>query len=356
MELEEIRKKIDNIDSQIVELLNKRFEQVIEVGKWKNNRKHAIYVPEREKSLLEKLRKLNTGPLPAKTLNAIYREVMSGAIALEHPVSIAFLGPETSFCQLAALKKFGRSVKYFPKNLISDIFKEIETERIDYGIIPIENSAEGVVNSTLDMFVHSDVKICSEINMTINHNLIANCAFSDIEKLYTNYQVKIQCENWIIENFKNIEIIEVSSSAKAAQYAKNDANSAAIASSLSAEFYKLNILKHNIQDNSNNITRFLVIGKQSPKLTGDDKTSLCFTTNNDIGALYECLFPFKEKNIVLSMIESRSFKMQNNQNCFFIDIEGHISENNVKMAIENLNKLSKFIKILGSYPKSEELF
>jgi len=356
MNLDKIRENIDIIDAQIVQLLNKRFKEVIKVGEWKKNKNQAIYVPEREKSLLEKLKKLNNGPINNKTLFAIYREVMSGAIALEHPISISFLGPDASFCQLAALKKFGRSVKYLSKNSIKDIFNEIENERSDYGCVPIENSTEGVINHTLDMFINSNVKICSEINMKIHNNLLSNCNFSDIKTIYSHHQIFSQCKNWILEYLPNAEIIEVASSTKAAQYAINNEFSAAIASSLSAEIYDLNILRKNIEDNPNNITRFLIISKQEPYFTNDDKTSLCFKVNDEVGALYEALFPFKENNITLSMIESRCSKINDKGSCFFIDIKGHISEKKIILAIDKLKKMCKFVKILGSYPISNELF
>ncbi len=352
MDLNEIRVGIDAVDKKIVELLNERFEYVKKVGEWKKNKNHEIYVPEREKALLEKLSDINKGPISNEVLRSIYREIMSGAIALEQPLNISYLGPEASFSQLAALAKFGRSVEYSSKSSISDVFKDVEIERSDYGCVPIENSTEGAVNHTLDMFINSNVSICAEINMKIHHNLMASCKFNEINKLYSHAQVLGQCRNWILEKLPNVELIEVSSTTKAAKFAMVEKKSAAIASTLAAEKYNLNILFKNIEDNADNTTRFMVISKQKPKVTNDDKTSLCFAIKDKIGALYECLVPFKNKGVTLTLIESRPSKKKNWEYFFFVDMLGHVSDENIKEAINELEEMCQFVKILGSYPKS----
>ncbi len=355
MELSEIRENIDRIDTEIVELLNQRFEFVEKVGEWKKGQNSAIYVPEREKSLLERLEKLNRGKISNQVLKAVYREVMAGAKALEKDLSIAFLGPEASFSQLAALAKFGDSVSSNPKNSISDVFKDIETGRSDYGCVPIENSTEGAVNHTLDMFINSNVKICSEINMAIHHNLLSNTPAKDIKKIYSHAQILGQCRSWLLENYPNAEQIEMPSSAAAAKLASIEDGSAAIASKLAAQKYDLDILLENIEDNGENTTRFMILGKQDTVATGDDKTSICFSTNNKVGALYDSLLPFKEEGITLSFIESRPSKRVKWEYYFFVDLTGHISDEKVKKAIGKLEGICQFVKILGSYPKSNNV-
>ncbi len=356
MDLNELRNNIDRIDRNIVSLLNERYEYVKGVGEWKNSNSSAIYVPEREKALLEKLESINTeGLLQNRTLRAIYREIMSGAIALEHPVKVGYLGPEATFTQQAALGKFGRSVEYKPSSNIAEVFTEVEMNRVDYGCVPIENSTEGAVNYTLDRFVDSNSKICAEINMSIHQNLMANCDKAAIKRIYSHPQALGQCRNWLQKNFPGIDLIEVSSTTKAAKTASIEENSAAIASTLAAETYNLKLLEESIEDNTDNTTRFLIIGNQEPKPTGDDKTSICFAIKDKIGALYDCLLPFKHEDITLTMIESRPSKRKNWQYCFFLDMLGHKDGENVKKAISELEEMCQFVKVLGSYPRSTDI-
>lgn len=353
MELSELRENIDRIDSQIVSLINERYEYVKGVGEWKTDRSSAIYVPEREKALLQKLELLNTeGLLENKTLRAIYREIMSGALALEHPLKIGYLGPEATFTQQAALGKFGRSVNYQPCSNIAEVFTEVEMNRINYGCVPIENSTEGAVNYTLDRFIDSNVKICAEINMSIHQNLLANCKTSEIKRIYSHPQALGQCRNWLQKRYPGVDLIEVSSTTKAAKIASIEDNTAAIASSLAAETYSLQLLEDNIEDNCDNTTRFLIIGKQEPLPTGDDKTSICFAITDRTGALYDCLLPFKNSDVTLTMIESRPSKQKNWQYCFFVDILGHQNDEKITKAIGELEKMCQFVKVLGSYPRS----
>lgn len=356
MDINELRENIDRIDSQIVSLLNERYEYVKRVGEWKNNRSSAIYVPEREKSLLKKLEALNTnGLLENRTLRAIYREIMSGAIALEHPVKVGYLGPEATFSQMAALGKFGRSVEYSACANIADVFTDVERERVNYGCVPIENSTEGAVNYTLDRFIDSTAKICAEVNMRIHHNLLANCKRSEIKRIYSHPQILGQCQNWIQKNLPGVDQVEVSSSTKATKTALTEPGSAAIASTLAAETYGLTVLDKGIEDCSDNTTRFFIIGNQDPKPTGDDKTSICFAIKDKTGALYDCLLPFKTQEITLTMIESRPSKQKNWQYCFFVDMLGHHEEKNVKQAISELEDMCQFVKVLGSYPRNTDI-
>jgi len=353
MSLDELRKQIDNIDQQIVNLLNKRCRVVAEIGKAKMKGGKKIYVPEREKQLLSRLEKINkNGFLPQKSLHAIYREIMSAAISIEKPLEIAYFGQEASFTHLAAYSKFGHAPKYSAKATISDVFNDVDAERYDYGVVPIENSTEGVVNHTLDMLVNSSVKICSEINMRIHQNLLSNCDIKKIKKIYAHAQCFGQCRLWLQENMPGVENIEVSSTSKAAEFAAHEKNSAAIASSMAAKIYKLKIVAEKIEDNPYNTTRFLVIGKQEPNPTGDDKTSICYAVKDRVGALYDSLVPFKKHGITLSMIESRPSRRKNWEYFFFVDLKGHISDENLTKAIEELTEICQFVKILGSYPQS----
>lgn len=349
--LKDLRSKIDAIDRKIVKLINERYRHVLDVGKWKKGCSHAIYVPEREKAVFENLEKINNGPMTNITLRAVYREIMSGAIALEHPLRVGFFGLEASYTHLAAMAKFGHSVDYSHKNSISDVFNDLEADRIDYGCVPIENSTEGAVNHTLDMFINSNAKICSEINMRIHHNLMAKCSKKEIKKVYSHIQVLSQCRCWLQENLPGVEIVEAANSTKAAETAAREKYSAAISSSLAAEIYKLKILAENIEDIPDNTTRFMIIGKQEPKKTGDDKTSICFALKDRVGALYDSLLPFKNQKITLTMIESRPSKKKNWEYYFFIDMLGHRTDPKIQKALDELEGMSQAMRVLGSYPR-----
>lgn len=353
MSLEKYREKIDSLDEQIVELLNERYRTVIEVGNWKKNKNSAIYVPEREKQVLDRLCALNAGPMSNSTLRAIYREVMSGALSLEYPLKVAYLGPEATFTHLAAMSKFGRSVGYIPESGTEKIFEAVSSGAVEYGCVPVENSTEGVVNYTLDMFLESDVKICAEINMRVHHCLIGNCAMSSIRKVYAHSQTLSQCRFWLRENLRGVELVETTSNTRAAEMASREEYAAAIAASLASEVYSLNILCPNIEDNPNNTTRFLVISRPDAvsKPTGEDKTSICFSIKDRVGALYDSLVPFKNEEITLTMIESRPSKQENWEYFFFIDLLGHVKDEKVASALEELEKITSSMRILGSYPR-----
>jgi len=354
MSLDDLRANIDKIDNKLIELINERYNYVKGVGKWKQDNSSAIYVPEREKSLIDRLQGLNQGPLQNKTLRAIFREIMSGAISLEHPVRISFLGPEGTFTEQAARAKFGASVSYQARNSIADIFTDIETGRLDYGCIPVENSTEGAVTHTLDRLISSSVRICAELNMRIHHHLMANCELKAIKRIYSHTQVFGQCRNFIQENMPNAELIETGSTSKATELAAKEPNAAAIGCRLAAEKYTIKIIEENIEDFCNNTTRFLFIAPQKTKATGDDKTSICIALKDKVGVLYDCLKPFKEGEITLTMIESRPMKNNNWEYCFFIDVLGHCTDEKIMTALEALKPSCSFIKILGSYPRCLE--
>ncbi|MHB9139287.1 MAG: prephenate dehydratase [Victivallaceae bacterium] len=351
MNIEELRNEIDQIDQQIVTLINQRYLHVKDVGKLKKSSSSAIYVPEREKALLDKLLKLNKGPMTQRALRAIYREIMSGALELEHPIRITFFGEEGSNTHLAALAKFGHSVTYMPSTTIAGVFKDIETGRTDYGCVPVENSTEGAINYTLDTLITSSANICAEMDLRIHHNLMAKCGREEIKKVYSHPQVLGQCRIYLQEKLPGVEVIEAGSSTKAAAIAAAEPNVASISSSVAAELFNLTVLEENIEDFSNNTTRFLIIGNQEPAPTGDDKTSVCFAIKDKVGALYDSIKPFKDEGITMTMIESRPTKSSNWEYCFFVDILGHRSDAKIVRAFAEVEKQCKFLKILGSYPR-----
>ncbi len=348
--LQQLRNKIDEIDSKLVHALNERTKLVLEIGKIKHESGEEIYAPDREDAVLRRIVEKGSGPLPADSLRAIYREVMSASLALEKPLVIAYLGPEATYSHMAVIKKFGSSLKYEPLPSITDVFVEVSKGRADYGVVPIENSTEGAVTHTYDMFVDSELKICAQIVLQIRHNLMAACPRGDIRKLYSIPQVFAQCRLWLQTSMPHVELIETSSSTKAAQIAMTEPNAGALASSLAAEIYGLKILEPNIQDSSENVTRFLVIGRKYPGRTGNDKTSMMFCVQDRVGALHDSIASFKKFKINMTKIESRPSKKKAWEYYFFVDVLGHCEDARVKKALDELAKHTMFVKILGSYP------
>ncbi len=348
--LKNLRKQIDSIDKMIVGLLNARAKTTLNISRLKSKQGKAIYSPEREREVLRRLVILNKGPLNAKALEAIYREIMSCSLSMYKPLKIAYLGPQATFTHLAALKRFGSQVNYLACNSIGDVFLEVEREEADYGVVPIENSVEGAVTHTLDMFADSDLKICAQVILDVCHNLLAKCPKEKIKRVYSNPQVFGQCRIWLQENLPSAEKIEVSSTTRAAQIAANEKYSACIASLLAAKAYKLNLIAAGIEDSPHNITRFLVIGRTDVPATDHDRTSVMFSVKDKIGALYDMLSPFKKYGINLTKIESRPSKKKAWEYYFFIDLEGHEDNLRVKKALAELENKCTFLKSLGSYP------
>jgi chorismate mutase / prephenate dehydratase len=304
-------------------------------------------------AVLNRLYKLNKGPISNPSLKAIYREIMSSALSLEKSMAIAYFGPEATFTHQAAIRRFGSSLRYVPQKTIGDVFAEVSRNRADYGVVPVENSTEGVVTHTLDMFVDSDLQIVAQIVMPIQQCLIGNAKRKNINKLYSHPQALAQCRAWLQNNLPGVEIIESSSTTRAAELASQDPNSAAVASALAAERYGLRILEADIQDNSENITRFLVLGRQCSPSTGNDRTSLMFSIADQVGALHRALAAFRRSKINMTKIESRPNKRKAWEYFFFVDCDGHITDRKLARAIEHLSQHSKFLKVLGSYPKAE---
>jgi chorismate mutase/prephenate dehydratase len=352
--LKELRKKIDRIDNNILHLLNERAGLTLDIGKLKLKRTKPTFSPKREAEVYSRLIRANKGGrLEGKTIKAIYREIMSGSLALQCPPKVAYMGPEATFTQIAALKKFGKSLEYLECSNIADVFTEVERERADYGVVPIENSTEGAVNYTLDMFIDSDLKICSELYLQIRHNLLSKSKnISSIKKIYSHQQVLAQCRKWVEKNLPHAELIPVRSTTEAAWRYARKRTEAAIASDLAAEEYGLNILARSIEDSSHNITRFLVIGKQEVEPTKRDKTSVVFSMKDKAGALHDVLVPFKKNKINLTKIESRPSKKKAWKYYFFVDLDGHYSDKKVKKALSPLKNKCLLLKVLGSYPKA----
>lgn len=353
MDLKKLRKEIDSIDERIIKLLNLRAKVTQGIAKIKHSGGISIYSPDREREVLKRIAKANRGPLNYGALEAVYREIMSAALSLEKNLKIAYLGPEASFSHLASLKRFGSQVEYVACDSISDVFLEVERGTADYGVVPIENSIEGAVTHTLDMLVDSDLKICAQIILDVSHNLLSNYPKNKIKRVYSNPQVFGQCRIWLQKNLPGVDLMEVSSTTRAAQIAAKEKMSACIASSLAAKVYRLKIQTPDIEDSPHNITRFLVIGKTDVGMTGVDKTSILFSIKDRVGALHKMLMPFKKNRINLTKIESRPSKKKAWDYYFFVDLAGHKNEPRVKKALLELESKCKFLKILGSYPAGE---
>ena len=355
MSLEELRNRIDELDEKLVKLLNERARVVVEIGKLKSKTGGQIYAPDREKKVLERIAKVNEGPLPNKCLVAIWRELMSGSFALERSLRIGYLGPGGSFSHTAAMLKFGQSVEYEPLADIRSIFGEVSKGHCDLGLVPIENTAGGGVIETLDALIDSDVKVCSEVLMTIHHNLLANCSLEQIEKIYSKPEVFVQCRSWLSATFKDAKTIAVASTAKAAQMAADESGAAAIGSRVAAEVYGLRVVCENIEDIANNVTRFLVIGQEDAKPTGEDKTAILYSTAHKAGALADVLEVFRKYGINLTNIESRPSKKRQWEYYFFVDFVGHRTEERVQKGLEEARKHCLQLSVLGSFPRATEL-
>lgn len=355
MSLEELRKKIDELDHQLVKLLNERARVVVEIGKLKTRTDKPVYSPDREKEVFARIAEANEGPLPDRCLVAIWRELMSGSFVLERPLRIGYLGPAGSFSHTASMLKFGQSVEYEPLVDITSIFGEVSKGHCDLGLAPVENTMGGGVIETLDALIDSNVKVCAEVLMAIHHSLLGNCSLEEIEKIYSKPEVFAQCRNWLSATFKEAQTVPVASTARAAQMAADEPKAAAIGSSVAAELYGLQIICENIEDIANNITRFLVISREDARPTGEDKTAILFSTAHKAGALADVLDVFKRYNINMTNIESRPSKKRQFEYYFFVDFLGHRTDKNVQEGIEEARKHCLQLSILGSFPRAMEL-
>ncbi|MHC4561492.1 MAG: prephenate dehydratase [Planctomycetota bacterium] len=352
-QLSGLRRKIDQMDAEIVRLLNERAEIVVDVGKLKRGTDQPIYSPDREYAVLQRIAQLNKGPLPKQTLQAIYRELMSGSFMLEKSLQIGFLGPDGTFSHQAAMRKFGASVDYLPLLDIPAIFDEVARKRCDLGVVPIENTLGGGVIDTLDCFTHTHVPICGEILLEIHHCLLANCAAKSIKRIYSRPEIFAQCRDWLSSHFRDMDLIPVTSSAKAAEMASRQKNAAALGSALAGEVHGVGVLFSGIEDNPNNLTRFLVLSRTRAEPTGDDRTAMMFTTRDRSGALADVLSVFKRRRVNLSSIDSRPARRRRQLFYFFVEAEGHIDDDKLARAVGEAKAHCGEMHILGSFPKAD---
>jgi len=355
--LKRLRDRVDHVDRSLLELLTQRGRLVKAIGAIKEESGQSVFAPERERDLLARLKEKNHGPLPAEAIESVFREVIHSCRNLQKAFRVAYFGPQATFTHQAALRCFGRGAEYLPVRAISDVFAEVDKDRADYGVVPIENSTEGVVNHTLDMFMDSRLSICAELELPIWHYLLGNAKAcrggKGLKTLYTHYQPLAQCRLWVESHLPGVAVVEASSTADAARRAAENPRGAAIASRLAGELYGLDVLASRIEDVTHNFTRFLVIGSALPARTGRDKTSIMFSVKDRVGALFDMLVPFRKYRLNMTKIESRPTRQRAWEYLFFVDFLGHRSEPRVQKALALLERSCVFLKILGSYPRSE---
>lgn len=352
--LSELRDAIDELDSKLLTLFNQRADLAKDVATVKLREGESVdfYRPDREASVLRRVQAQNPGPLKDEHVARIYRELMSSCLSLEKPLTVAFLGPSGTFTQEAALKHFGHAVRAVETATIADIFHEVENGEAHYGVVPVENSTEGVISHTLDIFMNSTLHICGEVALRIHHHLLTNVdSLDQVKVVYSHQQSLAQCRQWLMSHLPGVETVAVSSNAEAARLASEE-GAAAIAGEVASDIYDLNILASNIEDESNNTTRFLVIGQQKVPASGADKTSMMISTKNIAGALQGVLAPFAYAGISLNKIESRPSRQAAWDYVFFVDIDGHQDDEKVAAVLQELLPNVNLLKVLGSYPKA----
>ena len=371
--METIRKKIDSIDGKILELINQRAREAMHIGDIKRKAGAVAYVPHREKAVIRELIGKNAGTITGDSVDAIFREIINACRSLEERLKIAYLGPEASFSNLAAMKNFGLGADYLPVPSIKDVFVEVEKGRADYGVVPVENSTEGIINHTHDMFMESDLCICAELPLPVELYLLSRSGnIKDIKKVYSHLSPLAQCRNWLEANLPGVPVIAVSSTTEACKKASADRSVAAVASRAAGVLYKLDVCAKSIQDSKENITRFFIVGRP-PSVTlslphqrgdmalgrtlssssGHDKTSIIVSLKDHVGALHDMLNPFKQHKINLARIESRPTGKKAWEYIFFIDFLGHVSEPRIQQVLKKLQKSCSIVKVLGSYPRAD---
>jgi chorismate mutase/prephenate dehydratase len=349
-ELERLRGEIDAVDERILVALNERAKLARAIGTLKVGQ---AYRPEREAQVLRRIKERNPGPLGSETVALLFREIMSACLALERPVTVAYLGPRGTFSERATLKHVGLGAEAVPLASIDEVFREVESGAADFGVIPVENSTEGAVGRSLDLMPQTPMNVCGEVVVRIHHNLMSKDPAAkpgEIRRLFSHGQSLAQCHEWLNTHMPNAERVAVASNAEAARRAAQEAGSAAVAGEMAAEHYKLTILSANIEDEPNNTTRFLILGAYQPKPSGRDKTSLILSARNRAGAVYEMLTPFARRGVSMTKFESRPSKVALWEYLFFVDIEGHRDDANVDEALKEVSGIAGYIKVLGSYP------
>lgn len=350
-ELGELRKRIDQLDADIVRLLDERAQVSVEIGKLKG--RGDVYSPGREAEVYQRVLDSSSGPMPRAALKAIYGEIISSSRALQAPLSVAFLGPEATFSHQAALSHFGSSSHYVAVPTIPDVFKETEAGRTDYGVVPVENSIEGAVTFSLDSFVESELQACAEFRLEIHQAVMSRVALAEVKVVYSHPQAIAQCRGWLRRNLPEVPIVETASTAGAAQQAAREPNAAAIGPELSAAANSLDVLEPHAEDVAGNVTRFLVIGRHMGNRTGRDRTGLVFSIKDRVGVLLEVLAVFANANINLTKIESRPSKRRAWDYLFFVDLDAHPEEPPMRDALEKLQDLTVFTKVLGAWRRTD---
>jgi chorismate mutase/prephenate dehydratase len=351
--LAQVRERIDGIDAQIQALIAERADWARQVGKAKGPLKAAIdyYRPEREAQVLRKVLDRNEGPLSDEVLLRLFREIMSACLAQQEPLKIGFLGPEGTFSQQAVVKHFGHSAHGLPLPSIEEVFQEVEAGHADFGVVPVENSGQGTIQSTLDMFLSSPLKICGEVELRVHHHLLSRTGrIEDVERVYSHPMSLAQCQAWLRQHLPKAEKIPVASNAEAARRARHADDAAAIAGVSAGHVYGLKIVAGPVEDRPDNTTRFLVVGRELFPASGHDRTSLLVFVHDRPGALFNVLSPFARHGISMNRIESRPAHTGRWQYAFFIDVEGHVDEGPVRQALSELGEYAAMVKVLGSYP------
>lgn len=357
MHIDDYRRRIDELDREIVRLICERADAARRIGNAKLKEVRAAYAPERERQVLERIVSHNAGPLSNAALQAIYREIISGCRALERPLTVAYWGPPASNTHVAARRRFGNGADYLETGSVAEVFHQVERANADFGVVPVENSTEGVIARSLDMFLESDLKICAETFVPIQHNLLSLASgLEQVRRVYTMFQATAQCREWIERNLGHVELVETTTTAHGAELASQNPETGAIANLAAAEMYSLNVLAEHIEDNPRNRTRFWVIGGLQPPPSGKDKTSILFSVAHRPGALVHALTTFAEYEVSLTFIESRPTKQRPWEYVFFIDVLGHVDGGDdapLRKALARLEELTLFTRVLGSYPEAE---
>lgn len=350
-----LRAQIDKLDMNILDLLNKRAAVAAQIGKVKADQGGEVFSAAREEEVLANVLAANQGPLDAITVRSIFRELISGSRSIQKQQKIVYLGPESSYSHLGAIQRFGEASLYNPAANIATVFEEVIRKHADFGVVPLENSTDGRIADTLDLFIRypEQVKICAEIRLRVRHHLLANCKQSEVQRVYSKAQALSQCRNWLSRSLPQASLHEVASTADAAKLVQTIPNVAAVASREAAVRYGLGILAQNIADSPFNETRFAVIGPTDSARTGNDKTALMFQIGHTPGTLADVLAVFKSAKINLTWIESFPFREVKGQYIFFVDFEGHREDAKIKKALEALNKLCDSVTVLGSFPQAE---
>jgi chorismate mutase / prephenate dehydratase len=346
-----LRAKIDKVDQQLVKLMNERAEYAHEIGQVKNNTGVAAYAPAREDEVLARVLALSKGPLPERALRAVFRELISGSRSLEKCLRVAYLGPAYSYSHLAAIHRFGQSVELVPVGSIAAVFEEVNRRQADFGLVPIENSTDGRVADTLEMFTRMPARICGEVQLRIHHNLLGKCSRAEIAEVYSKPQALSQCRNWLAKHLPTARLVEVTSTSTAAELAQGKSGAAAIASMQAGVRYGLDVLAADIEDNKSNLTRFAVIGDETGPRTGKDKCAMMFEIAHQPGALADAMNVFKRNRLNLTWIESFPIARPEGGYMFFVELEGHETDPRVRKAITALERKAVRLDVLGSYAK-----